>query len=59
MKKEIVNTIELLIEDMDIPSFRKVIKNNSNARWLLRNIKVRNSEHKHTETVIKLLKELV
>lgn len=59
MKKEIVEKIETLIRDMELPIFRKQIKNKSNARWLMRNIKVKNNENGNVDVVIDLLKKVI
>lgn len=59
MNKEIVEKIENLISDMDLPIYRKQIKNKSNVRWLLRNLKIKNSENSSTEVAIYWLKQLL
>ena len=47
-----------LLNKMDIPSLRTKLTE-SNARWLLRNLRIRNSDHPNIEEIIKLLKDFV
>ncbi len=51
--------IEKLISKMDLPTYRKQVKHNDDARWLKNNLQVRNSKHKNYAEVMKLLEELV
>lgn len=46
-----------LIGDMDIPAMRMDIDNPANVRWLLRNLGIRNANHKNFEEAFRLLKE--
>lgn len=54
-----MNMTELanIINTMDLPERRKELTAN-NARWLLRNLRVRNAAHPQVENVINALKEL-
>jgi len=47
-----------LLNKMNIPSFRTKLTE-SNARWLLRNLRIHNSDHPNIEEAIKLLKDFV
>lgn len=51
--------IQKLIAKMDLPSYRKEVKHNDDARWLKHNLKVKNSEHKNYTKVMELLDSLV
>jgi hypothetical protein len=44
-----------LLSTMDIPDMRRDITDISNVRWLLRNIQVRNSDHKDIDEVLAVL----
>jgi len=48
----------ILPEDMDVPLSRRDIHILSNVRWLLRNLSIRNSNHKEFKTVMELLKQI-
>ena len=48
----------ILPEDMDVPLSRRDIHILSNVRWLLRNLSIRNSNHKEFKKVIELLKQI-
>jgi hypothetical protein len=37
--------LRMLLESMDVPEMRRDVSNDSNLRWLNRNLMVRNSEH--------------
>jgi len=50
--------LEEILETMDIPKFR-VPMTNPNARWLSRNMAVRNSEHPDFEEAKELLKQIM
>ena len=51
--------IEKLISKMDLPSYRKSVKHNDDARWLKNNLKVKNSNHKNYSKVMELLATIV
>jgi hypothetical protein len=51
--------IEKLISKMDLPSYRKSVKHNDDARWLKNNLKIRNSSHKNYTKVMELLNSVV
>jgi len=53
---EIDELIEIL-NNMDIPAIRKEATK-TNARWLLRNIRVRNGDHPRIDEVVDLLKDI-
>jgi len=46
----------ILNRTFDIPDLRCDITNASNVRWLLRNLRVRNSTHKKIDETIDMLK---
>ena len=48
----------ILPEDMDVPLSRRDIHILSNVRWLLRNLSIRNSNHKEFKKVMELLKQI-
>jgi hypothetical protein len=52
---KILDSIEVLIKTMDVPKMRRVM-NESNVRWLSRNLLIRNSNHKHINEVMILIK---
>jgi hypothetical protein len=51
--------IEKLIAKMDLPTYRKTVKHNDDARWLKNNLAVRNANHKNYDKVMELLDSLV
>lgn len=51
--------IEKLIAKMDLPTYRKDVKHNDDARWLKNNLTLRNAKHKNYEKVMELLKSIV
>ena len=53
-----IKRLEEILETMDIPKFRSTITSNT-ARWLMRNIRVRNSDHPDIEEALSLLKVVV
>lgn len=54
-----LSEIEKLIRKMDLPSYRKSVKHNDDARWLKNNLHVRNANHKNYQAVMTLLNEIV
>ena len=46
------------LDEMDIPLLRTKLTK-SNLRWLLRNVRIRNSDHPNLDEAIDLLKDLV
>jgi hypothetical protein len=51
--------IEKLISKMDLPTYRKTVKHNDDARWLKNNLGARNSSHKNYSEVMALLESIV
>lgn len=51
--------IEKLISKMDLPSYRKTVKHNDDARWLKNNLHVKNKDHKNYPRAMELLNEIV
>jgi hypothetical protein len=51
--------VQKLIAKMDLPTYRKEVKHNDDARWLKNNLKVKNSTHKNYARVIELLSSIV
>tara|TARA_R110000824_G_scaffold3750_6_gene17869 strand:- start:1726 stop:1896 length:171 start_codon:yes stop_codon:yes gene_type:complete len=51
------NELNKALDTMDIPPFRKELTT-SNVRWLLRNVRVRNSKHPRIADVVSALKRL-
>jgi len=48
-----------LIAKMDLPTYRKSVKHNDDARWLKNNLHVKNATHKNYEQVMQILKNIV
>ena len=55
-----IRTLQTLLNDttLDIPLMRRKVTE-LNMRWILRNIKVNNSEHINLNKIIKLIKEII
>ncbi len=55
-----IRTLQTFLNDttLDIPLMRRAISE-LNLRWILRNIKVNNSEHINLNKIIKLIKEVI
>ena len=55
-----IRTLQTHLNDttLDIPLMRRAISE-LNLRWILRNIKVNNSEHINLNKIIKLIKEVI
>jgi hypothetical protein len=51
--------IEKLICKMDLPSYRKSVKHNDDARWLKNNLHVKNKQHKNYEAAMLIINEIV
>lgn len=51
--------IEKLISKMDLPSYRKSVKHNDDARWLKNNLSVKNAKHPNYNKVMELLATIV
>jgi hypothetical protein len=51
--------IEKLISKMDLPTYRKTVKHNDDARWLKNNLGVRNANHKNYMKAMELLNSVV
>lgn len=57
VKEELVrklDELEALVENMDVPMFKR-----RNARWLSRNLDIRNSAHPDYDKAMVLIKELL
>ena len=55
-----IRALQTFLNDttLDIPLMRRAISE-LNLRWILRNIKVNNSEHINLNKIIKLIKEVI
>jgi hypothetical protein len=51
--------IEKLIAKMDLPTYRKTVKHNDDARWLKNNLAVKNAQHPNYKKVMELLAGIV
>ena len=51
--------VERLIAKMDLPSYRKSVKHNDDARWLKNNLHIKNKQHKNYEAAIQILNTIV
>jgi hypothetical protein len=51
--------IEKLIAKMDLPTYRKSVKHNDDARWLKNNLGVKNKNHKNYTKTMELLNTIV
>ena len=58
-KKETQSLLKEILESMDVPEMRKDVTNNSNLRWLNRNIMIRNGEHPKAVTALVLAGRLI
>ncbi len=47
-----------ILDTMDIPENNKDISRFRNVRWLLRNIRVNNKEHKDLAEAVEILKQI-
>jgi hypothetical protein len=54
-----LSEIEKLISKMDLPTYRKTVKHNDDARWLKNNLGVRNANHKNYMKAMELLNSVV
>jgi hypothetical protein len=54
-----LSEIEKLISRMDLPTYRKTVKHNDDARWLKNNLGVRNANHKNYMKAMELLNSVV
>ena len=55
-----IRTLQTFLNDttLDIPLMRRKVSE-LNMRWILRNVKVNNSEHINLNKIIKLIKEII
>ena len=55
-----IRPLQTMLADitLEIPEMRREASE-TNMRWILRNIKIKNSEHIHTVHIIKLIKEII
>lgn len=51
-----MNRLEELLSTMDIPSMRKNLENEANARWLLRNLHINNGNNPNLDEALFLLR---
>jgi hypothetical protein len=51
---ELLHELEKLVKHMEIPVYRR-----SNVCWLRKNLRVKNSDHPHFESAMKLVEELL
>jgi len=54
----LIEKLEAILLSMDIPEMRRKITP-TNARWLLRNMRVQNGDHQDIELAVDLAKQLV
>lgn len=52
-----MNRLDEILSTMDIPSLRKNTDNDNNLRWLLRNIRINNSNHPDIDEAVALIKK--
>ena len=48
-----------ILEEMDLPEMRKSLNDNSNLRWLIRNMRVRNGKHTQCKEALEIIKNLM
>ena len=48
-----------ILKEMDLPETRKNLNDNSNLRWLTRNMSIRNKKHPRCKKAFKLIKNLM
>ena len=51
--------LEKLIRSMDIPAYKKSVKQNTDVRWLKHNLGTRNSNHPNYAEAMQLIEQLV
>lgn len=54
-----LSEVEKLIKKMDLPFYRKKVKNNEDLRWLKSSLHVKNAKHSNYNKVMELLNTLV
>lgn len=54
-----MNRLTEILSSMDIPASRTDITNESNVRWLLRNIHINNGDNPNLDEAINLIKQEV
>jgi hypothetical protein len=57
LKLKNINLIEKIVNTMDVPFYRKEVKNKNSLRWLKKKLPLKNSEHKHFSEVMGLIDE--
>ena len=50
--------VEILLEQFDVPSTRKNVEKKTNVRWLLRNLRINNTDNPHLTHITRCLKAL-
>ena len=53
------NELENILRTMDIPKMRLDVNKPENLRWLVRNIRVRNSEHPEVDKAHELIRAIM
>ena len=48
-----------MLEEMDVPAFRKNVNRLANVRWLFRNLLIRNRNHPKVTQAIGITKEIM
>ncbi len=59
MDRKKIQDLEAIISTMDIPFYRKIIKSKNSIRWLNKNLKIRNFQHKDYQLAEQLIKDLL
>jgi hypothetical protein len=51
--------VEKLIKKMDLPFYRKKVKNNEDIRWLKNSLHVKNSKHSNYSKAMEIINTMV
>lgn len=51
--------LKKILNTMDVPLWKKQVDNQHNLFWLIRNLGIRNSDHKDFNEAIEIIKSLV
>ena len=54
IKSDVINNLQLMLKDMDVPFYRLVF-NKNNLVWLQKNLKKKNQTHKNYEITKQLI----
>ena len=58
-RKEKSRELRSILEKMDVPSFRIQLMNETNLRWLQRNVGINNGAHPDIDRVMLLIRQIL